>query len=88
MSDNLRRLIEEFQSKHGERYTLEVIATEAGVPLEKMEQLLNNQVATATLATVDRLCRYFQLKRIDELVVYMPSEAGNLFGKIVGRQRD
>ena len=70
--NRLRVLIAEKSLKEKRRLTLREIAQEAGVPKSVLSLYIGQNVKRFDVETLEKLCRYFDVKDVSELLVYSP----------------
>jgi DNA-binding Xre family transcriptional regulator len=58
----------------GRDISLRTVAREAGVSVNAVQRLRGAYPGGVTLATVDLLCRYFDVKTVADLIEYQPNE--------------
>lgn len=58
------------------RLPLRVLSAETGLAVNTLQRFLRGDLERVSLATLDRLCRYFDVASIADLIEFVPDEAG------------
>jgi len=71
--DDLRR---RKSYQEGRNLPIRTISEETGLSQGAILRLKNGNLARVSLSTLERICRYFEVKSLSELIEYMPRTDG------------